>query len=64
MKNKRKPIKAKWKWADTPDAEERLQAAFDILLSGIESQGAGDSSLPDSDSDAESQETRGQLPLF
>jgi hypothetical protein len=64
MRKKRKPIKVKWEWIAAPDAEARLRAAFDLILSGIESQAAEDSSSPDDDSDTESQKERGQLPLF
>jgi hypothetical protein len=62
MEKKRKPIKVKWEWVSTPDAEERLRAAFDIIFSGMAEPRTGLSS-PDKHN-PESQEGCGQLPLF
>lgn len=63
MTKKRKPTKAKWEWVATPDAEERLQAAFDIIFGQLEELPA--SKLhPSVDSDPGAQEDSSQLQLF
>lgn len=63
MRTKRKPIKVKWEWASTPDAEERLQAAFDIIFGQIAAPPT-DKLSTSANSDPETQEAPGQLPLF
>ena len=63
MRKKRKLIKVKWEWVTTRDAEERLQAAFDIIFSRMEETRAGDSLSPDVPN-PEYREKSGQLPLF
>lgn len=56
------PLKVRWEFVQTPDAEARIEAAFDIIFSHMEEVSA-DVRSP-SRPHPESQEEQDQLPLF
>jgi len=62
MRKKLKPLKVKWGWVNTPDAEARLQAAFNILLNKLEE--SDEEGTGSSITEKMAENPNGQLPLF